>query len=148
MIALIQRVKSGRVVIDGKLHSEIASGFVVFLGIKKGDEDRDAIKLAGKIVKLRIMNDPKRKMNFSILDTSGEILVVSQFTLASSFKGGRRPDFFTAMEPEMAKKLYELFIKQLKSTGVRVETGRFSAYMEIELVNDGPVTFILDSREV
>jgi D-tyrosyl-tRNA(Tyr) deacylase len=146
MIAVIQRVDKASVTIDNKLYSEIEKGILVFLGVIKEDAEPDGDILAKKIANLRIMVDESRKMNKSVIETKGEILVVSQFTLAANLKGGRRPDFFTAMEPKKAENLYVKFIDLLKGHGLTVKTGLFSAYMKIESVNDGPVTFILNSK--
>ncbi len=147
MIALIQRVNQGKVFIDKKLYSQIGKGYLIFLGIFNKDNQEDIIKLVDKIAHLRIMADQHGKMNKSILQTKGEILVVSQFTLCAKLKGGRRPDFFPAMEPCEAKKLYWLFIQKLQKKNLTVKTGEFGAYMEVQIVNDGPVTIILNSKD-
>lgn len=146
MRVLIQRVNSARVSIDNNIVGEIGKGYLILLGVKEGDCEGDSDVLAEKTVNLRIMSDPKDKMNLSILDVDGEILVVSQFTLYADTSGGRRPSFINAAKPERAKILYESFIKKLKDLGVRkVATGEFGAYMDISLVNNGPVTIMLDS---
>ena len=146
MIALIQRVTKASVLIEKKVCSKIKNGYLIFLGVFKEDNEKDIHKLVDKIVNLRIMSDDQGKMNKSIIDTKGEILVVSQFTLCANLKGGRRPDFFPAEEPKKAERLYNLFIKKLMDTTLRVKSGQFAAYMQVKLVNDGPVTFILNSK--
>lgn len=148
MIALIQRVDKATVTVDSKIISKIGKGYLVFLGVAREDVMQDAEKLTEKISNLRIMADSKNKMNRSIMEEKGEILVVSQFTLSANLKGGRRPDFYPAMEPKGAEKLYQYFTRLLAAKGFPVKTGQFSAYMKIELVNDGPVTFILNSKEL
>lgn len=148
MKALIQRVTKGSVSIDGKTISRIGKGYVVFLGVAEGDSEKEADLLAEKTVNLRIMSDMQDKMNRSILDVGGEILVVSQFTLLADTKGGRRPSFIRAAKPEVANKLYLYFVNKLKQLGVKnVRTGEFGAYMTVEIINDGPVTIILDTQE-
>lgn len=148
MKALIQRVTSGKVSINNKSVGEIGKGYVILLGVKEGDSEKEADLLAGKIVNLRVMSDENDKMNKSILDVSGEILVVSQFTLYADTNSGRRPSFLTAAKPDVAERLYSYFISQLKILGVKnVQTGQFGAYMYVELVNDGPVTIMLDTQD-
>lgn len=144
MIGLIQRVKKASVTIDNKLFSSINAGILVLYGVEKGDEKEKAEKIADKISKLRIFEDENGKMNKSIKDISGEVLVVSQFTLAGNCAKGTRPSFDRAELPEKANEMYEYFIKQLKDKGLPVQTGVFGAMMEVELINDGPVTFILN----
>ena len=144
MIGLIQRVKKASVTIDNKLFSSINAGILVLYGVEKGDEKEKAEKIADKISKLRIFEDENGKMNKSIKDISGEVLVVSQFTLAGNCAKGTRPSFDRAELPEKANEMYEYFIKQLKDRGLPVRTGVFGAMMEVELINDGPVTFILN----
>lgn len=147
MRAVIQRVKEARVKVDGAIISEIKAGFLVLLAIKAGDSETKTQQLAEKIVKLRIFEDQeeKMKMNNSLLDVDGEILVVSQFTLYGDTKKGNRPSFIESARPEEAKPLYEKFIEKLRDLGVRkVASGRFGAYMSIELVNEGPTTIIID----
>jgi D-tyrosyl-tRNA(Tyr) deacylase len=144
--AVIQRVSRARVVIDSREHSSIHAGILILLGVEKGDTTEDGVALAKKIVELRIFEDDAGKMNRSILDTHGEILAVSQFTLLGDCRKGRRPSFDSAAPPEDARQLYNVFVESIRSTGVRVETGVFQADMDVELVNQGPVTFILDSR--
>jgi D-tyrosyl-tRNA(Tyr) deacylase len=147
MRAVIQRVSTARVVIDDKEHSSIGAGLLVLLGVEKEDTREDAAALARRIVELRIFEDEAGKMNRSIAETKGNILAVSQFTLLGDCRRGRRPSFDPAAPPELAKPLYEQFVKEVDSLGVPVATGVFQAMMEIELTNQGPVTFILDSRK-
>jgi D-aminoacyl-tRNA deacylase len=145
--AVIQRVSCARVVIDSREHSSIQAGILILLGVEKGDTPEDCAALAKKIVELRIFEDDAGKMNRSILDTQGEILAVSQFTLLGDCRKGRRPSFDNAAPPEEARQLYNAFVECIRSAGVqRVETGVFQADMDVELVNQGPVTFILDSK--
>ena len=144
MKGLIQRVKRASVTIEGELYSQINAGILVLLGVEKGDSEENADKLAEKLVKLRIFEDENRKMNKSIKDITGEILVVSQFTLAGDCKKGTRPSFDKAELPQRANQLYEYFISRLKNLGIKTQTGSFGAMMDIELINDGPVTFMLE----
>lgn len=144
MIGLIQRVKKASVTIDNELFSSINAGILVLYGVEKGDEKEKAEKIADKISKLRIFEDENGKMNKSIKDISGEVLVVSQFTLAGNCAKGTRPSFDRAEAPDKANEMYEYFIQQLKDRGLPVQTGVFGAMMEVELINDGPVTFILN----
>lgn len=144
MIGLIQRVKKASVTIDNELFSSINAGILVLYGVEKGDEKEKAEKIADKISKLRIFEDENGKMNKSIKDISGEVLVVSQFTLAGNCAKGTRPSFDRAELPEKANEMYEYFIKQLQDKGLPVKTGVFGAMMDVELINDGPVTFILN----
>lgn len=143
MKVLLQRVKRASVTIENNIYSEINQGILVFLGVEKNDSDSQAEFLASKISNLRIFNDSEGKMNLSIKDISGEILVVSQFTLASSCKKGTRPSFDNAKPPTEANEIYEKFISFVKQNNISVKTGVFGAMMDIELINDGPVTFIL-----
>jgi len=145
MIALIQRVSKGSVMIENKLHSSIHHGFVILLGIAKDDSEKDISKLIPKILNLRIMDDENGVMNKSILDTKGEILLVSQFTLCADTQKGRRPSYINAMKPESAKILYELFIRQLSRENVSVKTGVFGGLMQVKIINDGPTTILLES---
>lgn len=146
MRAVVQRVKEAEVVIDGNLYSKIDDGLLVLLGVQEGDNDKDMEFLLKKIPNLRIFEDKTGKMNLSVKDISGEILVVSQFTLLGNVKRGLRPDFTRAEKPERAEKLYLEFIRRLKGEGFKVKTGKFAALMDIKLVNSGPVTIIIDSR--
>ena len=143
MIGLLQRVKRSSVTIDDELYSEIGAGILVLFGVEKGDEKEKAEKIADKISKLRIFEDKNGKMNKAVTDISGEILVVSQFTLAGNCSKGTRPSFDNAEEPQRAKEIYEYFIEKLKEKGLTVKHGVFGAMMDVELINDGPVTFIL-----
>jgi D-tyrosyl-tRNA(Tyr) deacylase len=147
MRCVVQRVDRARVIIDEQIISSIGKGVLVFLGIEKGDSYGDADFLLEKIIHLRIFEDPQGKMNLSLLETSGEILIVSQFTLLADCRKGRRPSFISAEEPEEAKKLYDYFISIAREKIYRVGTGEFQAMMKIESVNDGPVTMLLDSRK-
>ena len=144
MKALIQRVKSASVTIDGLLYSKIGQGLLVFLGVEKGDDNLNAEKLADKLSKLRIFEDENEKMNHSILDSEGEMLIVSQFTLCGDCKKGTRPSFDKSAPPKIANELYEYFISQVKSFNIPVQTGKFGAMMDVELINDGPVTFMVE----
>lgn len=148
MIALIQRVSKGKVVISNQTASEIGQGYVILLGIFKEDSEKDVVKLIDKVVNLRIMGDEQGKMNKSIVETGGKILVVSQFTLASDLAGGRRPSFIKAMEPTEAEKLYNLFVEKLKEKNIDVKTGKFGESMQVQIFNDGPVTIIADSKKI
>ena len=144
MKAVIQRVKSASVTIADELYSSIGFGMLVFLCVEKGDNIENAQKLADKLSKLRIFEDENEKMNKSILDVEGEMLVVSQFTLAGDCKKGTRPSFDKAAPPDVAKKLYEDFIEIIKAYKIPVKTGKFQAMMDISLINNGPVTFIVE----
>ncbi|MBI4136694.1 D-tyrosyl-tRNA(Tyr) deacylase [Candidatus Roizmanbacteria bacterium] len=144
MKIVIQRVKRASVSVNEDVISSINQGLLILLGVGKEDTQDTVRKMAEKIVKLRIMSDEQDKMNKSILDVTGEILVVSQFTLLADTSGGNRPSFINAAPPEKAKELYELFVSEVKRLGVsKVLTGSFGAYMQVELVNDGPVTIVL-----
>lgn len=140
MKALIQRVNRASVSIEGKLYSSISSGLLVFLGVEKDDEKVNAEKLAQKVINLRVFEDENDKMNLSLKDVKGEMLVVSQFTLCGDCKKGTRPSFDKAASPQKAVDLYEYFIKCLKEDNIPVQTGKFRAMMDVELINDGPVT--------
>lgn len=144
MKALIQRVKSASVTIDKKLYSQINNGMLIFLGVERDDEIENAQKLSEKLIKLRIFDDENGKMNKSLMDVKGEILVVSQFTLVGDCKKGTRPSFDKAAAPDKAKRLYEDFIKEISKSGLIVKTGEFQAMMDILLINDGPVTFLVE----
>lgn len=144
MKALIQRVKQASVTIDGELYSSINYGMLILLGVEKEDEGGNAQKLAEKLINLRIFDDENGKMNKSLLDVKGEILIVSQFTLAGDCKKGTRPSFDKAAPPDKAKKLYEEFVKIISQFGLVVKTGQFQAMMDVSLINDGPVTFLIE----
>jgi D-tyrosyl-tRNA(Tyr) deacylase len=146
MRAVIQRVKSSSVTVKGELIAEIGKGLLVLLGVAISDKTDDAKYLADKIVYLRIFEDRDHKLNRSLIDMGGEMLVVSQFTLLGDCKKGRRPSFVKAAPPELAIELYELFVERVRQKGVAVKTGRFQAMMEVSLVNDGPVTLIVESK--
>ncbi len=147
MRAVIQRVSAARVIIDAKEHSRIGPGILVLLGVEKEDTVQDAQMLAQRIVELRIFEDEAGKMNRSIRETGGQILAVSQFTLLGDCRKGRRPSFDPAAPPDVARTLYEQFVRDVSALGVTVQTGVFQAMMDVELINQGPVTFILDSRK-
>ena len=144
MKAVIQRVTSASVVVDGEIAGRIGQGIMVLLGIEKGDADAQACWLAEKTVGLRIFNDDEGKMNLSLQDIGGALLVVSQFTLAGNCTKGKRPSFDTAASVDEGKRLYDCFVAAAGRTGLSVETGIFQADMQVALVNDGPVTFILE----
>ncbi len=145
MKVLIQRVKRASVTIDEKLYSSINHGILALVGIEKGDTIEQVNKLADKISKLRIFEDENGKMNRSILDVNGEMLIVSQFTLCGDCKKGTRPSFDKSAPPDIANSLYEEFIEKIKNYGIQTGTGKFGAMMDVELINDGPVTFMLES---
>jgi len=147
MRAVVQRVKSAKVDVDGKQVGEIGQGLLVFLGVGERDSEKDAEYLANKIAHLRIFSDEKGLMNLSILDTGGALLVVSQFTLWADCVKGRRPSFTRAAVPDRAQELYEYFNLNLQKLGLQVATGVFQALMEVHLINDGPVTILLDSEK-
>lgn len=147
MIALVQRVSNASVEVDSVTISSIGRGLLVFIGAEKGDSEKDIDYLVRKVSQLRVFEDESGKLNYSIKDISGEILVVSQFTLMADCRKGNRPSFEKAERPERAKNLYELFIEKLKDTEIPVKTGVFGASMKIHLINDGPVTILIDSRE-
>lgn len=148
MKAVIQRVKKASVKIDDKEISRISKGLLIFLGISKDDTEEDITLLADKIKNLRIFSDETGKMNLNVKDIQGELLVVSQFTLLANCRNGNRPDFTDAADKVKAYDLYEKFVNYLKNQGAEVKEGKFQAYMEVELVNDGPVTIILDSKDL
>ena len=147
MRAVIQRVSSARVMIEGKEYSRIGAGLLVLVGVEKDDTAEDAGALARRITELRIFEDDAGKMNRSIAETGGQILAVSQFTLLGDCRKGRRPSFDPAAPPELARTLYQRFVNEIDALGIPVATGVFQAMMDVELTNQGPVTFILDSRK-
>lgn len=147
MRAVIQRVKNASVSVGERTVGKIGSGFLVLVGVKEGDSEKDVQILAKKILELRVMADEQDRMNKSIVEVGGEILVVSQFTLYADMSKGRRPSFVKAAKPEIAKTLIEKFVTELKKSGLRVEKGEFGAKMDVALVNNGPVTIILNSDE-
>ncbi|WP_059171249.1 D-aminoacyl-tRNA deacylase [Bacillus sp. FJAT-27445] len=146
MRAVVQRSKEARVTVGGETVGEISKGLVVLLGVTHDDTEKDAAFLAEKIVNLRIYEDEGGKMNLSLLDVGGDILSVSQFTLYGDCRKGRRPNFMAAAKPELANSVYETFNSLLREKGIKVETGRFGAMMDVSLINDGPVTLILDTQ--
>lgn len=148
MRAVIQRVSKASVEVDNRTISQINHGMLILLGIKNGDTVKEAQLLAKKTVNLRIFSDQKSKMNLSLIDMDGQVIVVSQFTLYGNCKKGRRPSFIEAASPEEADSLYQHFIQCLKNEGISVQTGRFQALMQVTIINDGPVTLILDSDEL
>ena len=146
MICVIQRVSESRVTVKGELISSIKQGILVLLGVEKGDSPQEAQWLANKIIDLRIFQDTDDKMNLSVEEVKGEILVVSQFTIPAKIKKGRRPSFDYAEKPDKAEKLYEDFCKFIELRNIPVKKGLFGAMMDVHLVNDGPVTFILEKK--
>lgn len=147
MRAVVQRTLRSAVSVDGRCLGKAAAGLTVLLGVGRDDSEADALYLADKIVNLRIFEDDAGKMNRSVLDISGEILAVSQFTLYGDCRKGRRPGFDQAAPPDVAIRLYELFVAALRRNGSEVACGQFQAEMQVELVNDGPVTILLDSKK-
>ena len=147
MRAVVQRVKSAQVCVDGRISGKIGKGLLVLLGVGKGDGEGDLSFLTSKIPELRIFEDASGKFNLSLKEVGGEMLVVSQFTLYGDCRRGRRPSFTEAEEPTVAKHLYEQFVLKLREQGVPVQTGEFQAKMEVHLINDGPVTLLVDSRK-
>jgi D-tyrosyl-tRNA(Tyr) deacylase len=147
MIALIQRVDEARVYINERLKSHIKKGLLVFLGIELGDDFPDADYLLEKVINLRVFEDHLGKMNLSVMDIAGELLIVSQFTLLSDCKRGRRPSFTRAEQPQRAKMLYDYFVEKGKQVYGKISCGEFQAMMKIHLINDGPVTISINSRE-
>lgn len=148
MRAIVQRVKEASVTVDEKKISEISRGLLVFLGVGKEDSKSDLEYLVDKVLGLRIFEDADKKMNRSLLDINGELLVVSQFTLYGDVRKGRRPSFSESAAPDLGKKLYRLFIERAKNKNIEVKEGIFGADMKVNLLNDGPVTILLDSKKV
>jgi D-tyrosyl-tRNA(Tyr) deacylase len=145
MRAVVQRVSRARVTVNGEIAGEIGVGLLVLLGVGRDDTNADATYLVGKIAGLRVFEDAHGKMNLGVLDTGGSVLAVSQFTLYGDVRKGKRPSFDAAAPPEKARQLYEFFVEQIRAAGLRCETGRFQETMKVELVNEGPVTILLDS---
>lgn len=147
MRAVVQKISEGKVVVDEKITGAIDKGLLVYLGITNDDTIEDVKYMAEKIVNLRIFEDENNKLNLSLIDTGGEILAVSQFTLYGDCRKGRRPSFTEAAPPEMANELYEIFIDKCRELGVNVETGVFQTHMMVHSINDGPVTMLIDSKK-
>lgn len=148
MRAAVQRVTSARIIVDGTVAGQIGPGLMVLLAVGRADDAATAAALAEKIVHLRIFNDAEGKMNRSLLDSGGALLAASQFTLYGDARGGRRPSFIQAAPPELGKALYEEFLRAVAGLSVHVETGVFQTHMSVEIVNDGPVTILLDSDKL
>ena len=148
MRAVLTRVKHASVTIDGKVHGQIGEGFLILLGITHEDTEAQAVKLADKLTGLRIFEDENGKMNRGLDEVKGELLIVSQFTLYGNCKKGRRPEFLAAARPEVAIPLYEKFVELCRAKGFHTETGEFGAYMQVSSVNDGPVTMIVDTKDL
>ena len=146
MIAVLQRVTTGKVKIGDRIVGDINNGLVILLGVHRDDKEEDIIFLADKVIGLRIFNDNNGKMNISLQDVKGSVLVISQFTLCGDWRKGRRPSFTKAADPDKGKLLYNGFIDAVRNRGINVETGKFGADMDVSLVNNGPVTFVLDSH--
>jgi D-tyrosyl-tRNA(Tyr) deacylase len=147
MRAVVQRVREASVTVDGEEKGRIGRGLLVLLGVAVGDAPTDAVTLADKVANLRIFADDQGQMNRSVLDLAGELLVVSQFTLLGDARRGRRPSYVEAAPPDEANRLYERFVAEARASGLRVETGVFRAMMDVALVNEGPVTILLDTRK-
>ncbi len=147
MKALLQRVSGASVSVAGEVVGRIGRGLVVFVGVANGDTEKDARYLAQKLVNLRIFSDREDRFNLSALDVGGELLLVSQFTLLADTRKGRRPSFTDAAPPAQAEKLFEQFVSEVRASGLKVATGRFQQYMQVEIHNDGPVTIMLDSGD-
>ena len=145
MRAVIQRVERASVSVEGEIRGQIGAGFLVLIGVEEGDGDADFRYIADKAPNLRVFEDEQGKMNRSLLDVGGELLIVSQFTLYANCKKGRRPDFLAAARPEVAIPLYERFVELCREKGFHTETGEFGAYMQVDSLNDGPLTIILDT---
>ncbi len=148
MRAVVQRVLEASVKVDGELVGSISNGLLVFLGVATDDTQADVVSMAEKIIGLRIFEDSDGKMNLSIADAGGSMLVVSQFTLLGDARKGKRPSFVNAAPPELANSLYESFVAEVKGHDIPTQTGRFRADMKVSLINDGPVTILLDSRKL
>ena len=148
MRAVLTRVKHASVTIDGKVHGQIGEGFLILLGVTHEDTEAQAVKLADKLTGLRIFEDENDKMNRSLEDVKGQLLIVSQFTLYGNCKKGRRPEFLAAARPEVANPLYEKFVQLCRDKGFHTETGEFGADMQVESLNDGPVTLVVDTDQL
>ena len=148
MRAVLTRVKHASVTIDGKVHGQIGEGFLILLGITHEDTEAQAVKLADKLTSLRIFEDENGKMNRGLDEVKGELLVVSQFTLYGNCKKGRRPEFLAAARPEVAIPLYEKFVELCRAKGFHTETGEFGAYMQVDSLNDGPLTLVVDTDQL
>ena len=148
MIAVLQRVSQGSVSIENKIIGSINHGLVIFLGVMNTDEKKDGDFLAKKIAGFRIFNDKEHKMNLSVKDVGGSILVISQFTLCSNWRKGLRPSFISAASPKKGEHLYQDFLQKLTARGILVQSGKFGSMMKVNLINDGPVTFVLDSKKM
>ena len=147
MIAVLQRVTTGKVKIGDRIIGDIDNGLVILLGVHRDDKEEDIIFLADKVIGLRVFDDNNGKMNISLQDAEGSVLVISQFTLCGDWRKGRRPSFTKAADPDKGKLLYDGFINAVRSRGINVETGEFGAAMDVSLVNSGPVTFVLDTHD-
>ena len=148
MRAVLTRVKHASVTIDGKIHGQIGEGFLILLGVTHEDTEAQAVKLAEKLTSLRIFEDENGKMNRGLDEVQGQLLVISQFTLYGNCKKGRRPEFLAAARPEVAIPLYEKFVQVCRDKGFHTETGEFGAYMQVESLNDGPVTLVVDTDQL
>ena len=148
MRAVLTRVKHASVTIDGKVHGQIGEGFLILLGITHEDTEAQAVKLADKLCSLRLFEDADGKINLTLDEVGGEIMIVSQFTLYGNCRKGRRPEFLNAARPETAIPLYEKFVSLVRAKGYHVETGEFGAYMAVDSVNDGPFTLIVDTKDL
>ena len=148
MRAVLTRVKHASVAIDGKVHGQIGEGFLILLGVTHEDTEAQAVKLAEKLTSLRIFEDENGKMNRGLDEVQGQLLVISQFTLYGNCKKGRRPEFLAAARPEVAIPLYEKFVQVCRDKGFRTETGEFGAYMQVESLNDGPLTLVVDTDQL
>ena len=148
MRAVLTRVKHASVTIDGKVHGQIGEGFLILLGITHEDTEAQAVKLADKLTGLRIFEDENGKMNRGLDEVKGELLIVSQFTLYGNCKKGRRPEFLAAARPEVAIPLYETFVELCRANGFHTETGEFGAYMQVDSLNDGPLTLVVDTDQL
>ena len=147
MLVVLQRVKKASVEVENKIINRITNGYLILLGVAKDDTNADAELLVDKISTFRIFPDKKKNMNLSIKDVGGSILVISQFTLCGDWRKGRRPSFSNSAPPEIAEKLYEQFCELLEKKHIEIKKGQFAAMMDVELINDGPVTFVMDSKQ-